>query len=195
MKIKLLFICLLGLLFTNTTQALTDYNKDIVKKFNFKNLKKSTKKQYPTTKGTILVTPDNFLKVLPIGHAAIVVNKDYVYEATSKGVVRGLNNWLLTKKRMFGLRVTGLSNTTHSKAVDLISKQLKKKYNWNFFNTKTRNTFYCSHLIWATFYDHFKVNLDTKFFGLAGKNKNAAIHPLELVLAKSTKTIFYYENK
>ncbi|MDH6603515.1 uncharacterized protein YycO [Bacilli bacterium PM5-9] len=194
MKIKVLMFCLVGLICINNIQAKTDYTKQIINKFNFKKIKKSSKKDYPTKKGTILVTPDNFKRILPVGHAAIIINKNYVYEATSKGVIRGANNWHLTKKRTFGLRVKNLGVKAHNNAVNYIAKQKNKKYNYNFFNTKTRKKFYCSHLVWSSFYDNFKINIDTKLFGLAGK-KQGAIHPLELVLSNRTKTIFYYENK
>lgn len=192
---KLIILCILLSLtiYTNEEIKALDAHEKILKKFNFKKIKKFYLKGYKNKTGTILVTPDKFKNVLPIGHAAIVKDKKYVYEATAQGVIRGNNNWHKIKKRHFGLRVKSLNDTKHLKSLSYIKKQLYKKYNFNFLNTKTRKKFYCSHLIWAAFYDNYNINLDTKMFGLAG-NKKAAIHPLELVLSKKTKTVFYHEN-
>ncbi len=192
---KIIILCLLLNITTYSKEEINalDAHKKILKKFNFKKIKKFYIRGYKNKAGTILVTTDKFKNVLPIGHAAIVKDKKYVYEATSKGVIRGNNNWNKVKKRYFGLRVKSLNNAKHSKSLSYIKKQLSKKYNFNFLNTKTRKKFYCSHLIWAAFYDNYNINLDTKMFGLAGKKK-AAIHPLELVLSKKTKTVFYHEN-
>ncbi|MEG0569348.1 MAG: YiiX/YebB-like N1pC/P60 family cysteine hydrolase [Erysipelotrichales bacterium] len=187
-KIMIVFLCIIFM--CNNIDALSISNKSLFKRVRPK--KKTSIKYYPRTKGSILVTPDLFKNILPLGHAAIVYNAQFVYEATNKGVVRGLNNWNITKKRVFGLRVKNLSNNAHSKAANYAKRQAKKKYNFNYYNTRIRKKFYCSHLIFASFYDLFKVNLDTKLFGLAGK-RNGAIHPLELVLSKKTKKVYYNE--
>lgn len=147
---------------------------------------------YPTTKGSILVTPDKLKNILPLGHAAIVENKNYVYEATAKGVVRGLNNWNKTKKITFGLKVNNTTSQQLNEVMDYIKKQENKKYNFNFFNTKIRDKFYCSQLIFSAFYDVLDINLDTNLFGNAAKK--GAIHPLELVLSKNTKVVYFNEN-
>ncbi|MDL2211394.1 hypothetical protein LJB88_00790 [Erysipelotrichaceae bacterium OttesenSCG-928-M19] len=190
----LILLLLILLLSTGNINALNKYDKKIYPKINFKKYKNSSFKKYPKKKGTILVTPDKYKRILPIGHAAIVIDKNYVYEATSKGIIRGMNNWHYTKKRVFGLRVKKLSDKAHNKTVDSLRKHLGKKYNFNFLNTKRRDRFYCSHLIFSAFYDRYKINLDTKLFGLAGK-KNGAIHPLELVLSKNTKIVYHYAKK
>lgn len=187
------FLIIFGLsLFTYSTQLhAVDYNKTIykeVKKLIFKN-----KKTYPTKKGSILVTSDKLKNILPLGHAAIVDNKNYVYEATSKGVVRGFNNWNKTKKTVYGLEVKNVNSKQTNKVMNYVKRQVNKKYNYNFLNTKTRSKFYCSHLIWAAYYDNLKINLDTNLFGNAAKK--GAIHPLELVLSNKTKVTYYHAKK
>lgn len=192
-KIFIVFI-IFGLFSFNTKAISNKESNKAIEKFKRKKKVNSPKEKYPIKAGTILVTTDAFKKVLPIGHSAVVVNKDYVYEATSKGVVRGKNNWLQTKKKMYAIRVNKLNDKQHKKIVDYSKKQLNKKYNYNFFNTKTRKKFYCSHLAWSAIYDTFNINTDTYLFNKAG-TKNAAIHPIELVMSKNTKTVFYYANK
>lgn len=198
MKTIPLFFLLFTLCITNINDinALSnnDINKKINKKFNYKKMKPTKSQAYKNKPGTILVTPDKLKRILPFGHAAIVKDKKYVYEASAKGVIRGANNWNKTKKRYFGLRVKSLSDVKHKEALKYVSKQVSKKYNFNFLNTKTRKKFYCSHLVWSAFFDKYKINLDTKLFGQAGK-KQGAIHPLELVLSNKTKTVLYHENK
>lgn len=56
-------------------------------------------------------------------------------------------------------------------------------YNYNYFNVKTRAKFYCSHLVWASFKDKYKIDLNTSAFG-------RAVHPLELVSTSKTRTVY-----
>ncbi len=141
--------------------------------------------KYPTRKGTILVTSDFYLGLIPTGHAAIVYNRNYVVEAVAKGVILGRNNWMNTRREVYGLTVKKTSSGQDAYAADWAYRQRGKKYNFNYFNTSTRNKFYCSQLVWAAFYDNFRINLDTWRFG-------KAVHPMELVYSGYTSTIFYY---
>lgn len=191
-KFILTFLLAFMLLGSNVNAA--DYNKTIKKFISYTLFNKYKDKAYPTKKGSILVTPDFMKSILPLGHSAIVYDKQYVYEATSKGVVRGYNNWAKVKKRVFGLEVKGLDNKQRAKSADYAKKQAKKPYNYNFFNTKTRDKFYCSQLVWAAYYDKYKINLDTFLFGNIVKKKGA-IHPMELVLSKNTKVTYFNEKK
>ena len=192
-----LFLCL-GL--TNKLEAATIKNKEMKKlvdatkwKFNkFDATKRPT--NYPIKPGTILVTPDYLKGIYPTGHTALVINEKRVIEATKDGVVYGDNNWYSEKKYTIGLRVKGLSNKQHINAYKQAEKHLKKIYNINFLNYKTRKSFYCSQLVWSSFYDLFKINLDTKQYGLAMKDKLAAIHPLELAYSSLTDKVFMYDN-
>ena len=104
---KIIMLCLLlsiTTLYQEDIKAENIYDKahkKILKKFNFKKMKSFQIKGYKNKAGTILVTPDKFKNILPIGHVAIVKDKKYVYEATSKGVVRGNTNWNKIKKKLF----------------------------------------------------------------------------------------------
>ena len=163
-------------------------------KWTFDPYTKGTPKKYPTKKGTILVTPDPFLGLIPTGHSAIVIDKDSVIESNKVGVVYGKNNWFEQKKYTIALRVKGLSDAKHNAAAVQATKHLKKKYNLNYLNYKTRNSFYCSQLVWSAFYDLFNINLDTNQYGMAMKSKVAAIHPLELAHSNLTEKVFMYDN-
>ena len=153
---------------------------------------KSSKAAYPQTAGHILVTSDFFKGLLPTGHAALIISKTQVIEALSKGVVYGKNNWRSVKKKIFGLKVNHVSTNQLHKVIAKAKKQVGKKYNYNYLDTKTRNKFYCSHLIWAVFLDTLKINLDTKLLGLANGKNYAVVHPLELVASNKTSLLYYY---
>lgn len=190
-KIFCVFILCFFINNINQISASSVYNRIIDTYINYKDYR-NIKGNYPSAKGSILVTPDKMKNILPLGHTAIVDSKNYVYEATSKGVVRGLNNWNKSKKITFGLKVNNTSDSDIKKVMSYVKKQVNKKYNYNFMNTKTRKKFYCSHLIFSAFYDVLNINLDTNLFGNAAKG--GAIHPLELVLSKNTKVIYFNEN-
>jgi uncharacterized protein YycO len=168
-----------------------DFTK-IIKDLNNTIYKKYLNRPYPTTKGYILVTPDAYKGIVPLGHSALVWDKNKVIEATTKGVVLGPNNWKLTKKKVFGLKVKNLSNANMSKAANYAYKFLKKPYNYTFNDTKTRTKLYCSQLIWAAYLDLFNINLDTSFLGQANKTNKGMIHPVELINSKNTETIYYH---
>lgn len=145
---------------------------------------------YPTNKGDILVTTDPLLKILPIGHVALVQDKNYIIEATINGVVRSRNNWNKKKKKVYGLRVNSVSKNDLNKVYEYIKKQMNKKYNFNYSNTKIRSKFYCSQLVWAGFLEELNINLDTYVLGKSTKTKNGIIHPIELVKSNYTKIIY-----
>ena len=147
--------------------------------------------KYPTRKGTILVTSDYIYGLLPTGHAAIVWDANHVIEAQGKGIVIGKNNWMQTRREVFGVTVRQTSKEQDAKAAAWCKKQLGKKYNINYFNKKTRKKFYCSQLVWAAFYDLYHIDLSDE--GWRPATWTSAVHPLELVTSRQTKTIFYYK--
>lgn len=138
---------------------------------------------YPTEKGQILVTSDSYLGFIPCGHSAIVYSPTNVVEAGFSGVTLGNNNWVDTKESIYGVSVTKTSPTENALAADWCYTKIDKPYNYNYFNTKTRDKFYCSQLIYAAFKDNFNIDLNTKIFG-------SAIHPMELVNNSNTVTIY-----
>lgn len=148
--------------------------------------------EYPNKPGDILVTSDPYKGLIPTGHVGIVINKDEIIEATSDGVIVSRNDWIQTKKEVYGIRINDLPNQSdiYLKIIKYLQNNLNKKYNFNYLNTLTRNKFYCSHLAYSLFLDLFNINLDTPLFGKAATNISA-IHPLELVLSKHAKMIYY----
>ena len=138
---------------------------------------------YPTRKGVILVTDDYYKNLIPTGHAAIIYNKDQVVESVSDGVIIGKNDWNTSKTTCTAVTVIGTTTAEDAAAADWCYNQIGKKYNINYFNTNTRDKFYCSQLVWAAFLDNYGIDLDTsKFFN--------AVHPAELVASEHTKTIY-----
>lgn len=140
---------------------------------------------YPTRRGMILVTPDKYKNLIPTGHAAIVWDKKYVIESVSKGVVKGNNNWKSTKSKIYGVTVKSTNTAQDKNAALWCKKQVGKKYNFNYFDVKTRKKFYCSQLVWASYKDNFGIDLNTSAYG-------AAVHPMELVNTSKTVTQYVY---
>ncbi|MDD7267193.1 MAG: YiiX/YebB-like N1pC/P60 family cysteine hydrolase [Lachnospiraceae bacterium] len=85
--------------------------------------------------------------------------------------------------RGLGVTVKRTTNLEDRTAADWCYNQIGKPYNFNFLNTETRSSFYCSQLVWAAFLDNFGINLDTSSFG-------GAVHPLELAASPETRVIY-----
>lgn len=139
--------------------------------------------KYPTRKGVILVTQDSYKNLLPTGHSAIIYSKNYVVEATSRGVVKGKNNWNQVRKTCFGVTVKSTTTAQDAKAADWCYKQRSKPYNYNYLNVNTRKSFYCAQLIWAAFKDLYNIDLNMYYF-------EKAIHPVEFTNSPKTKIIY-----
>lgn len=96
--------------------------------------------QYPTRKGTILVTDEKFSGLIPTGHAAIVYNNgNTVVESLGNGVVIGSNNWYQKSAKVWGLATINLSFTQADTAADWCARQVGKPYNFNFLDTWNRD--------------------------------------------------------
>jgi uncharacterized protein YycO len=195
MKKVSILLLMFFVLINNNINASDKNSKSLEQLIGYKHWKSDNKKKYPTKKGTILVTPDRMKGIVPLGHAGIIYDKNNVLESNIDGVWLKPNNWHTEKNYTIGLEVINVNQNKLAKEIEKFkNKYLKKKYNFNFFNTKTRNTFYCSQLVWAFYNDIFGINLDTDYYGMVNKNKIAAIHPLELVASKFTKKVFFYDN-
>jgi len=140
---------------------------------------------YPRRKGVILATADAYKGLIPTGHAAIVYSSRNVIEALGgkQGVVKRSNNWYKTKRTCWGVTVKKISAKKDAEAAEWCKKHLGKPYNYNYANVETRAKFYCSHLVWASFKDKYKIDLNTSAFG-------RAVHPLELVSTSKTRTVY-----
>lgn len=141
---------------------------------------------YPTRKGVILVTDDDY-KGLKIGHAAIIYNASTVIEANQPGVEVGKNNWNTSKNQAYGVSVTSTTAAQDSAATDWCVNQVGKPYNWEYYRMDHRHKFYCSHLVRSAFLDKFGIDLNTGDFDALGAK---AIHPMELVNGPKTSLIY-----
>ena len=145
---------------------------------------------YPGRAGTILVTPDNenkMARIFKLGHAAIVLNKSTVVEATLPRVTVSKNAWKSRSqvKKVYGLNVKTTSASQDQEAAQWCRSQVGKPYNINYTDVNTRKRFYCSQLVWAAIWDNFRVNLNTPAFG-------KMVSPMELVNSKQTSVIYTY---
>lgn len=61
-----------------------------------------------------------------------------------------------------------------------------KPYNYNYLDTATRSSFYCSQLVWASFKDKYGIDISTDFAG-------AAIYPME-ILDSPNVSVIYHKN-
>lgn len=138
---------------------------------------------YPTFKGTILVTQDKFAGIIPSGHAAIIFRYDTVIESLQDGVTWGANDWNVTKNTAYGAEVISTSSEQDQVAANRCYNQIGKPYNYNFFDIWTRDSFYCSQLVWAAFYDLYRVDISTADFG-------TAIYPMEILNSPKVNVIY-----
>lgn len=164
--------------------------------------------KYNPKSGQILVTSDG-----PFGHAAIVLDpkKNSVVEAVGHkgGIKKGkLSDWK-KKKEFWLVEVKGVSASNQKKAAEWCLKQVGKPYNGDFGNMSTRNSFYCSQLVWAAYKDVCKIDLNTKSvdwisvtYGIGKygisikpclKKQCMQISPKELVNTNKTITKYYYK--
>lgn len=153
---------------------------------------RSSAGRYPRKKGTILVTSDKYMGVLPTGHAAIVYSHDRVVEANKLRVEFGKNNWFKNKEQVYGVVVRNLSNTAMQRAADYCRRQLGKPYNYLYYRLDRRDAFYCSHLVYAAHKDLFRIDLNTNAndFTAPSGVRWKAIHPMELVNTHKTRLIY-----
>lgn len=140
---------------------------------------------YPTRKGVILATNTNASlggKTF-VGHAAIIYNSSTVVESLSKGVTTGKNNWNTTKSKCWGVTVKGTTTAQDASAANWCYNKIGKPYNYVFTNVSTREKFYCSQLVWASFKDLYGIDLNTSTLG-------SIVTPMELVNTDKTSIIY-----
>ena len=125
-----------------------------------------------------------FIKLAP-GHAAITFSLERIVEAVSSGVIITDDDFWDRSEYMnantYAVTVTDTTMDEDRQAAMFCYNQVGKGYNYIFTNTSTRDKFYCSHLVWAAFYDELSINL----------NPNGGIvYPMELV-TNDEVTIIY----
>lgn len=138
---------------------------------------------YPTRAGSILVTDDKYMGIIPSGHAGIVYNSSTVVESLEDGVIARANKWDEYYTTCTGLDVIRTNASQESVVASWAHRQVGKDYNFDFYNVDTRSVFYCSQLVWAAYLDNYGIDLDTDWFG-------EAIHPAELIITSET-TVTY----
>jgi len=147
--------------------------------------------EYPTRQGVILVTSS----ALPsgagiVGHAAIIWNATTIIESQwseeyGDGVVLTPNNWNTAphykgdpagSKEFVAVTPYNTTIIEDRDAAIYCYLQLGKPYNFNYLNYRNnRETFYCSQLVWAAYYDSFGIDLDRADYPVD------AVAPYELV--------------
>lgn len=143
---------------------------------------------YPTRKGVILVTRDGSLDKL-VGHAGIVYNTSTTVEsfpssssyATSNGVTTYSNNWSRRYSTVYGVTTYGTSATQDASAANIAYGFRGKPYNWNFLNTSTTSSFYCSQLVYRAYLNSTNKNLN---------QGGGIVFPIDLVQSSNTYTIY-----
>lgn len=159
---------------TSSTQSLKSVNK------------------YPTRKGVILISLDKSNGQMGlIGHAAVVYNDAKVVEALMQGnaeVTTGPNDWYASKIDCTAVTVYGTSMEQDAEVAEWCHKQLGKPYNFNFLDVDTRDSFYCSQLVWAAYKDCHSIDLNTTHSFLT------AVLPVELDLSSRTYRIYEKEH-
>lgn len=106
-------------------------------------------------------------------------NTHYIYER----VTTGKNNWNTTKSKCWGVTVKGTTTAQDASAANWCYNKIGKPYNYVFTNVSTREKFYCSQLVWASFKDLYGIDLNTSTLG-------SIVTPMELVNTDKTSVIY-----
>lgn len=140
---------------------------------------------YPTRKGVILATSTNASLggVTFVGHATIIYSANTVVESLGDGVVTGDNNWSSSKTKCYGVTVASTNSGQDASAADWCYQRIGCPYNYNFANVSTRTKFYCSQLVWASFWDLYGIDLNANTLG-------SIITPMELVNTDKTYVVY-----
>ncbi|GAA0696211.1 hypothetical protein GCM10008904_00020 [Paraclostridium ghonii] len=151
------------------------------KQFKSVQSEQSEEGTYPTQPGAILVTKDSKFGEL-VGHAGIVYNSTTTVESyTENGVGTYPNTWNTSCKNAYGLLVKDSSPQKDQDAANYAYKQVGKPYNWNFFNTETTDSFYCSQLVYKAYKD--TTGIDLNYGG-------GIVTPVNLIQSDKTSCIY-----
>jgi uncharacterized protein YycO len=119
------------------------------------------------------------------GHAGVVSDvSGYVVESFgNKGDLNGVrhwpNDWATRYYHVRGLWVSGAYDSNYAYSASYSRSQIGKPYNYNFFNITTTSSFYCSQLVWRSWYNQ---GWDL--------NDGGAVWPVDLL--ESPYTIVFY---
>lgn len=116
---------------------------------------------YPTRDGVMLVTADSSSLGYHYGHAGIIWTASTTVESMpDNGVQYFDNDWDSRYSTVEGITCSETTADQDNEASNWCARQVGKPYNWNFFYTSTRNSFYCSQLVWASFHDLYGIDID-----------------------------------
>lgn len=149
-------------------------------------------------KGLILGTDDPVAGLFPTGHAAILYDPVSNTAMSSfpqfasrndpqlEGVQTEPNDWWDFHGTCFVVDVTSTTNAQEVEVANWCHNQTGKPYNLAFWDTSTRDSFYCSQLVWAGFKDLYGIDLwnDEGWGGM--------IHPMSF--KHSSKTSLLYQH-
>jgi hypothetical protein len=169
-------------------------------------------------KGKVLVTDDGAFGVLPTGHSAMTYGESDNSAITAlgglssgsgsssggssaggssssatgdeTGVVLEDNDWNHRHATCFVVDVTETDTDEEADVADWCYGHYGKPYTINFFDTSSRDTFYCSKLVWAGFLDNYDIDLNTEEYSYPILGD--AIHPMELVRTPLTKLLYQH---
>ncbi len=147
-------------------------------------IRKWRPRDFPERKGLILVTDDAYKGLIPTGHAGIIYGGKRTVESGRYGVRRYRDSeWWQYKHSIYALDVRLTTDGQEARAADWCNWQEGKPYNFFFNDIYRRDSFYCSQLIHAAFWDLYRIDLNTSAFG-------RAIHPLELMRNGKTRLVY-----
>ena len=63
------------------------------------------------------------------------------------------------------------------------AERIDQQYNYNYLDTATRDRFYCSQLVWASFKDNYGIDISTAFAG-------PAIYPMEILDSPNVQLVY-----
>lgn len=136
---------------------------------------------YPTRNGVILVTKDGKAGDL-IGHAGIIWTSSTTVESfPDSGVKRYSNSWNTRYSTVYGVTTSGTSVEQDNNASNIANSHYGKPYNWNFLNTNTTDSFYCSQLVYRAYLDETGLNLN---------QGGGIVFPIDLVQSSNTYTVY-----
>lgn len=137
---------------------------------------------YPTRYGVILVTTDGVSSGIGTGHAGIIWTSTTTVESFPNGGVQTKpNDWNTRYKSVYGVTTRGTTASQDNEASNWCRAKVSLPYNWNFWNTSIRSSFYCSHLVWAAFKDLYGINTD---------DDGGIVWPVDLVNSNNTYIVY-----
>lgn len=126
--------------------------------------------------------------IIKHGHAGIMGIDGYKNSIIEANPGSGVSSFRskFTKGKVWQVEVISTSRGQDDAAARWAGRQVGKGYNYNFANVNNRNSFYCSHLVWAAYKDAVGVNLN-----LGGiKHHWSAVHPSEFLSHPNTRLIY-----